>query len=209
MTRNEFLTALRGRLSALPKKEQDAALKYYEEYFDEAESEEDAARQLGSPDSIAEKILADYAPPPAAMPAPSPAPEAPAKPRHSAWYYVGIVTLCVLASPMLIGLGAAALGMVLAMLAVLLAVLICIVAPFFALSAALLASGGYVLALAFGAAPVFLPGGVTLFGTGLLLLSLGLLCSVFTGYLCYWIGLLFKKIFSSGKRKKAVKGAAV
>ena len=63
MTRNEFLTALRGRLSALPKEEQDAALKYYEEYFDEAESEEDAARQLGSPDSIAEKILADYAPP--------------------------------------------------------------------------------------------------------------------------------------------------
>ena len=179
MTRNEFLTALRGRLSALPKEEQDAALKYYEEYFDEAESEEEAARQLGSPDSIA------------------------------AWYYVGIVTLCVLASPMLIGLGAAALGIVLAMLAVLLAVLICIVAPFFALSAALLASGGYVLALAFGAAPVFLPGGVTLFGTGLLLLSLGLLCSVFTGYLCYWIGLLLKKIFSSGKRKKAVKGAAV
>ena len=176
MTRNEFLTALRGRLSALPKEEQDAALKYYEEYFDEAESEEDAARQLGSPDSIAEKILADYTPPPA---------------------------------PMLIGLGAAALGIVLAMLVVLLAVLICIVAPFFALSAALLASGGYVLALAFGAAPIFLPGGVTLFGTGLLLLSLGLLCSVFTGYLCYWIGLLFKKIFSSGKRKKAVKGAAV
>ena len=103
----------------------------------------------------------------------------------------------------------AALGIVLAMLAVLLAVLICIVAPFFALSAALLVSGGYVLAPAFGAAPVFLPGGVTLFGTGLLLLSLGLLCSVFTGYLCYWIGLLFKKIFSSGKRKKAVKGAAV
>ena len=100
------------------------------------------------------------------------------------------MTLCVLASPMLIGLGAAALGIVLAMLVV----LICIVAPFFALSAALLAGGGYVLALAFGAAPVFLPGGVTLFGTGLLLLSLGL---------------LFKKIFSSGKRKKAVKGAAV
>ena len=52
MTRNEFLTALRGRLSALPKEEQDAALKYYEEYFDEAESEEDAARQLGSPDPL-------------------------------------------------------------------------------------------------------------------------------------------------------------
>ena len=136
MTRNEFLTALRGRLSALPKEEQDAALKYYEEYFDEAESEEEATRQLGSPDSIAEKILADYAPPPAAMPAPSPAPEAPAKPRHSAWYYVGIVTLCVLASPMLIGLGAAALGIVLAMLVVLLAVLICIVAPFFAVGGA-------------------------------------------------------------------------
>ena len=31
MTRNEFLTALRGRLSPLPKQEQDAPLKYYEE----------------------------------------------------------------------------------------------------------------------------------------------------------------------------------
>ena len=47
MTRNEFMTALRKRLSHLPAEEQDAALKYYEEYFDEAESEEEAARQLG------------------------------------------------------------------------------------------------------------------------------------------------------------------
>lgn len=44
MTRNEFMTALRKRLSHLPAEEQDAALKYYEEYFDEAESEEEAAR---------------------------------------------------------------------------------------------------------------------------------------------------------------------
>ena len=60
MTRNEFMTALRKRLSHLPAEEQDAALKYYEEYFDEAESEEEAARQLGSPDAIADRILADY-----------------------------------------------------------------------------------------------------------------------------------------------------
>ena len=44
MTRTEFMAALRSRLSHLPAEEQDAALRYYEEYFDEADSEEEAAR---------------------------------------------------------------------------------------------------------------------------------------------------------------------
>ena len=62
MTRTEFMAALRSRLSHLPAEEQDAALRYYEEYFDEADSEEEAARQLGSPEDIAARILGDDVP---------------------------------------------------------------------------------------------------------------------------------------------------
>ena len=90
MTRNEFMTALRKRLSHLPAEEQDAALKYYEEYFDEAESEEEAARQLGSPDAIADRILADYGAGNAARKG--------QKEGRSPWFYVSIVLLCVLFS---------------------------------------------------------------------------------------------------------------
>ena len=88
MTRNEFMTALRKRLSHLPAEEQDAALKYYEEYFDEAESEEEAARQLGSPDAIADRILADYGAGSAARKG--------QKEGRSPWFYVAIVLLCIL-----------------------------------------------------------------------------------------------------------------
>ena len=34
-------------------------------------------------------------------------------------------------------------------------------------------------------------------------MALGLLSGVFTGYLCYWTGLLFKKLFGSFRRKGA------
>ena len=141
MTRTEFMAALRGRLSHLPAEEQDAALRYYEEYFDEADSEEEAARQLGSPEDIAARILGEGAQAQTVQPQTAPPqPAQPPKPKHSPWFWVGITALCVFASPVLLGLAAAALG---------------------------------------------------------------LLSGVFTGYLCYWTGLLFKKLFGSFRRKGA------
>lgn len=193
MTRNEFMAALRRRLDHLPPEEQDAALKYYEEYFDEAASEEEAAQQLGSPDAIADRILSDYAPPAAASPK---------KEGRSALYWTGIVLLCVFASPFLLSLGAAALGVALGLAACVLAALVCAVAPFFALSLAFLCCFFALLWAGAVAMPAFMPGGLLLMGAALLCGGLGLLNGVFTGYLCYWIGLLFKKIFSSRKRKK-------
>ena len=54
---------LRERLNKLSSAEREAALSYYEEYFDEAgpEREQDVIRELGSPAALASRILADHA----------------------------------------------------------------------------------------------------------------------------------------------------
>ncbi|MFJ5564620.1 DUF1700 domain-containing protein [Lysinibacillus xylanilyticus] len=63
MNRASFLKKLRGKLQRLPAHEIDAALAYYEEYFDEAgeENEHRVIQQLGSPSHVASQIMADYA----------------------------------------------------------------------------------------------------------------------------------------------------
>jgi len=62
MNRLQFMSELRRALSVLPEEEQANALRYYEEYFDDAgsEREKEAAAELGNPQKIAEQILADY-----------------------------------------------------------------------------------------------------------------------------------------------------
>ena len=63
MTRREFMTELAARLHRLPKEDLQAALQYYEEYFDEAgsQNEQEVIRELRSPAHVASKILSDYA----------------------------------------------------------------------------------------------------------------------------------------------------
>lgn len=178
MTRNEFMTALRKRLSHLPAEEQDAALKYYEEYFDEAESEEEAARQLGSPDAIADRILADYGAGNAARKG--------QKEGRSPWFYVSIVLLCVLFSPVLLGVGAAALAAAVTIAAAFLVVVVGILGGFLAASLVLLALFLVFLCASFPAFAGFAPAGAILLGLALVCGGLGVLCGIFTGYLCYW-----------------------
>ena len=62
MNRNEYMSALRRALSALPEEERASALRYYEEYFDDAgpENEQKVISDLGAPEKVAEQILADY-----------------------------------------------------------------------------------------------------------------------------------------------------
>ncbi|KOS63610.1 DUF1700 domain-containing protein [Lysinibacillus agricola] len=63
MNRASYLKKLRGKLQRLPAHEVDAALAYYEEYFDEAgeENEQQVIQQLGSPSHVASQIMADSA----------------------------------------------------------------------------------------------------------------------------------------------------
>ncbi len=54
MDRESYLKKLRGKLRRLPAHELNAALVYYEEYFDEAgvENEQQVIQQLGSPSVV-------------------------------------------------------------------------------------------------------------------------------------------------------------
>ncbi len=63
MTRKEFLDDLSNRLKRLPKQERLEAIKFYEEYFDDAgiENEQKVISELRSPAHIASKILSEYA----------------------------------------------------------------------------------------------------------------------------------------------------
>ena len=63
MNRNTFLKELRRELEPLPFDEREAALTYYEEYFDEAgpEGEQEAIATLGTPAKIALGLKVDYA----------------------------------------------------------------------------------------------------------------------------------------------------
>lgn len=61
MRREEFMRELEYLLRDIPANEREDALAYYENYFDEAgaENESQVIQELGSPASVAEKILAD------------------------------------------------------------------------------------------------------------------------------------------------------
>ena len=62
MNRNEYMAALRRALAGPPEEERASALRYYEEYFDDAgpENERKAIDGLGAPEQVAAQILADY-----------------------------------------------------------------------------------------------------------------------------------------------------
>ena len=63
MNKQEFLGALRSRLSGLPSQEVDERLNFYSEMIDdrieEGISEEDAIAQIGTVDGVATQIVAD------------------------------------------------------------------------------------------------------------------------------------------------------
>lgn len=63
MNRQQFLSRLAAELRKLPKEEIEAALEYYNEYFDEAgpEREQEVIAELGKPEQVAKQIKADYA----------------------------------------------------------------------------------------------------------------------------------------------------
>ncbi len=115
MTRQEFMGELRERLGRLSPEERDAACAYYEEYFDEAgpDKERDVIRELGSPQSVASRILADHA-----VKAARESPGNPGKGLSALWF----VLLAVVAAPMALPAILAIVGAIVAVVATLFAV---------------------------------------------------------------------------------------
>ena len=63
MTKEEYIRELRARISHLPKEEQESALRYYMEYLEDAGDRpmEQIIEELGTPQQVAERIIADCA----------------------------------------------------------------------------------------------------------------------------------------------------
>lgn len=61
MNRTEFMTELASMMQDIPVEERQEAMKYYNDYFDDAgtENEQEVIRELGSPAKVVEKIKAD------------------------------------------------------------------------------------------------------------------------------------------------------
>lgn len=109
MTRSEYMKELKERLYRLPGDEREAALSYYEEYFDEAgpDRENDVIRELGSPASVASRILADYA-----MKAARQYPHNPKKGLSAIWFVLLAILAAPLAFPVIFGLFGAMIALI-------------------------------------------------------------------------------------------------
>ena len=107
MNREEFILELRSKLTRLSNDELEAALGYYEEYFDEAGPENESAviNELGNPSQIAKQIMADLAIKEVAV-----RPQSTKQGIKTIW----IVLLAILASPIALPLAIAALALVFA-----------------------------------------------------------------------------------------------
>lgn len=63
MSKEEYISELRARIAHLPREEREAAMSYYVEYLEDAgdKSMEEIIAELGTPQEVAERIIADYA----------------------------------------------------------------------------------------------------------------------------------------------------
>ncbi|MDD1505620.1 DUF1700 domain-containing protein [Lysinibacillus sp. CNPSo 3705] len=165
MNRASYLKKLRGKLQRLPAHEIDAALAYYEEYFDEAgeENEQRVIQQLGSPSHVASQILADYALKDLEATSTS------TKKNVSAMW---LIILAILSAPLSLPLLVVAIALIFSFGAVIFSVIIAIFATvlsiFFGGIAALI-SGFFILTQDWPTALLFMGVGFIVTGLGILL----------------------------------------
>lgn len=168
MNRQEFMYRLAAELSKMPQDEMQAAMEYYDEYFDEAgpEREQEAIRELGSPERIAAQIKADYAMRQLEEPGMGRSPRKGL--RAFLWVILGVFAAPV-ALPVAIALGVCVL-----------AVFICLFAVAISLIIAFGATCASGIALV-GVGIVGLSGSVT---AGIMLIGMGLVSAGITAILC-------------------------
>ena len=128
MKKNEFLAALRQRLSALPAAEREERIGFYGEMIDdqieEGLSEEEAIDGIGKVEDIANQILSE-------------APPARSEAKEKRKLGAGVIVLLALGSPIWLSLAVAAFAVLIALYAVLWS----LVAVVWSVFAALVAAG--------------------------------------------------------------------
>lgn len=183
MKRREFIEELEDRLRHLPYKDRKEAIKFYEEYFDEAgsENEQTVINELRSPAHIASKILSDYAIKEA---------EGARKSARGGLRALWFTILGIFAAPIAIPL-----AVILTVVIVLLCVGLCVA------SIALVFGGGILAVFAFGM--LFVD-----FGTGILLIGAILIAIGFTRLLYLFVTAIIRKI-SQLVKKNLIYGGVI
>lgn len=171
---------LRERLDRLPPDERKAALSYYEEYFDEAGSdhEQDVIRELGSPASVASRILADHA-----VKAARESPYNPKKGFSALWFVLLAIIAAPLAVPVIVGIFGIAVAIVATVFAIGVAGFALVVAGF------ALFIGGFVGLFSMPATALIL------FGTAFLLWGIGKIIFAIIGAILSLLGQMLSWLF--------------
>lgn len=162
MNRNDFIDKLRKELAKLPVEEREAAIEYYEEYFDEAgpEHEQELIEALGNPKRVAAQIKSDYA----ARLLEDEEPRPMKKGLSAAWWVVLGICSAPVSIPAAIALAALAISIFIAFAGV-------VISIFAAIAGAFIGSIACVV-MGIMAVPVSLSAALFLIGGGLAALAL-------------------------------------
>ncbi|MFJ7696903.1 DUF1700 domain-containing protein [Lysinibacillus fusiformis] len=166
MDRASYLKKLRGKLRRLPTQELDAALAYYEEYFEEAgeNNEQQVISELGSPSHVASQILADFA----LKDLENTSEKSTKKNMTAIW----LIILAILSAPLSLPLLATAIALILSFGAVIISLIFAIGAGILSIfigGIAALISGFFILTEDWPTALLFMGAGLIITGLSVLL----------------------------------------
>lgn len=199
MTKKEYMKKLAYQLRRLPKEDYDKAMDYFEEYFEDAgtENEQKAIQNLGTPEEAASELILELAQENAVKPPKT------MKRRFSALW---IAVLALFAAPIALPLALAILAVIAsAVLAVLAVVAAILLSAFSCVAVSVLGIIGGIAIL-----PQTIGGGLVNIGLSLILISCGILVTYFSIWLTRWVivklagllGRLVKKVRGGNKHEE-------
>ena len=184
MNRVEFIQELERLLMDIPENDRMDAIAYYQDYFDEAGADNEAQviRELGSPEKVADTIKAGFTNTSARQEAPLQE-----KKKKRDFPLALIIILVIFASPLLVGVGGGAFGIILGVLGVVFGIIVAVIVTVFAVAVAMLACGIACVVAGVACIVVGLMRAVTSTVEGLVLVGVG--------GITFAIGVLFTILF--------------
>ena len=191
MNRLEFMQQLERLLMDIPENDRLDAIAYYHDYFDEAGAENEAQviRELGSPEKVAATIKTDL----------NSSGNVESKKKRD-FPLALIIILVIFASPILVGIGGGALGVILGVLGAIFGIIVAVIVSVFAVAVALFACG--IACVVAGAACIVVGliravtsgvEGLVLIGVGGITFALGVLFTILFVWCAFkWLPALFR-----------------
>jgi len=199
MTKQEFLTQLGEKLSAMPERERNGIVDYYDSHIQASNDgdEADIIAKLGSPSDVAAEVLAAYVKKMETKSVP-PHPQKPDFKRPSYWW--AVVVLLIIFSPAIIGLTVGLGGGVIGLGAGVFSVVVAFAATGVSFIGVGLASAALSIPIFFSDAGF----GLLSLGIGFVLVGCGILLIKLTILIAKWmislVQMIIEKIFGRGRR---------